>query len=320
MADVQPSQPSKQAPEQALRLLPNLLMPGVNKCGTSSLAWYLGQHPEICLGDRKEINYFLPMRYDQPLRESLEDYGRHFSAYAGETYRLDASPGYCYGGARIADAVRRTLPEPRIVMILRNPVDRFWSSYRSKRDRAKIDPATEFRTFFEACRTLDASGQDHLRQYHHYRALSIGRYADVLEPWFDAFGQRVTIVFFEHLVTEPQRAVADVCVALGLDGTIAKDFNYAVRNVTVNPRSRAVSAFVRRVNLRVDRHFRAYPRTKQVLRVAYKAVNGSNRREVLSPEDRAAVEEFYAPANKRLFEQLTSRGYVHFPAWLAKAV
>jgi hypothetical protein len=42
--------------------LPNLIIAGAQKAGTSSLFWYLAQHPQICASDRKELRYFTPRR------------------------------------------------------------------------------------------------------------------------------------------------------------------------------------------------------------------------------------------------------------------
>jgi hypothetical protein len=298
--------------------LPNLLIAGVSKSGTSSLAWYLGQHPDICLGDRKEINYFRSLRYDQPLG-SLEEYARHFSTCGDERFRLDASPSYFFATPQVIGAVEKVLPEPRALIILRDPVDRFWSSYRSMKDRRKLDPSVEFRQWFETCREVHASGRDRLREHHHHRSLGIGRYAEFTEDWLEAFGDRLRILFFEQMVAEPAKVVADVCERLGLDSTPVQAFDYTVRNVTIHPRSRALSALTRRINLRVDRYFRAYPEAKDLVRRAYKAVNASSQREVLAPADRAAVQEFYEPANRELFHQLTRYGYTDLPTWVTGA-
>jgi hypothetical protein len=302
-----------------LRLLPNLLIAGVAKAGTSSLAWYLTQHPDICPGDRKEINYFSPLVFGLPPRESIEDYARHFSAWAGQTYRLDASPRYFYGGPKLVEAVRSTLPDPKTMIILRDPVDRFWSSYRSKKDRDRLDEGVTFAEFFEACRSRYAEGVDVQKANHRYRSLRIGAYAENLRDWIDGFGSELKIVFFEHLAADPHAVVVDVCEAIGLDPAPAADFDYAVRNVTIPPRSRKLSAVTRRINLRVDRHFRERPELKARLRSAYKTVNGRRQKERMTTEDRALVEAFYAGPNRELQELLSGLGYTDFPAWLAKA-
>lgn len=302
-----------------LDLLPNLVIPGVPKAGTSSLFWYLSQHPDICAADRKEVNHFRSLRYGQEPPGPLEDYARHFGHCGGRTYRMDASPAYVYGGRRVVEALHEHLPDPRIVFILREPVGRLWSSYVSLKERGKLRSSVGFRTYFEESRRLYDSGRDHLPEHKQSRGLAIGRYIDVLCDWFEVFDDRVNVVFFEHLAGDPRGVVARLCGWLGLDDSLAEGFDYSLRNKTVQPRSRAVAKLVRAINLRVDRGTRLPPRAKAALRSAYGVLNATKRHEELSLRDRATTEEFYAPANRALRKELAQRGYGDLPEWVTSA-
>jgi len=298
-------------------LLPNLLIPGVAKSGTSSLAWYLSQHPDVCPGDRKEIDYFTPLRNGLPPLGSLEDYGRHFSHYAGQAYRLDASVHYFDGGRSVVDAIHGHLGEPRSIIALRNPVERLWSCYRHKLELGKLDPTVTFRSFFETCRALSSSGEDRLYQWRKYRDLAVGNYIDTLRHWFEVFDDGVQIVFLEHFSQDPHLALRKLCAWLEIDSSPVDDFDFPVRNKTIAPRSLALNELAEAVNLRVDRHFHRFPKAKSWLRSAYAAVNAKGEHEGLSPQDRAMVGEYYEPANRALLKELVRRGYRDVPRWMS---
>lgn len=302
-------------------LMPNLLIAGVTKAGTSSLFWYLIQHPEICAPvDRKEIDYFTPMRYGKPTRGTRDDYGRYFAHQTGQAYRLDASPHYFDGGSSLVNAVHEHLPQARILVILRDPVSRLWSTFRSRKEGGTLAPSVTFREYFEKCLDVRRSGRERLQEFNKYRSVSHGCYNEFLGAWFDAFGDGVRVLFFEHLVRDPEAVVGSTCAWLGIDATSVASFDYAARNKTVDPRSVRLSKFAHVVNFRIDPFLRRLPAVKEAARWAYAAVNGRKQGEELSERDREMAQEFYAPANDALHSELVRRGYTDFPKWLASSM
>lgn len=304
-----------------LQRLPNLLIPGVGKSGTSSLFWYLGQHPDICAADKKEVNYFKTLRFSDtppPARLPIEQYTSHFAHCDGQRYRLDASQLYFDGGPRVLAAVREHFGDPKILPILRDPVDRLFSSYLSSKNHGTLDPSTGFAAFFDECRRLRRSGQDLRREFGRYRALRTSDYVVHARAWFGAFGD-VRIVFFEHMVDDPHTFLVEICEWLGIDTAPIDDVDLAHRNKTVQHRSRALFRVANAVNLRLDRGLRIGPRTKQALRSAYWALNAADRTERLQPADRARVEDYFAASNAALRDELLQRGYRRLPPWLQAA-
>ncbi len=87
--------------------LPNLLIAGVPKGGTSSLFRYLAQHPDICPASVKEIAFFNPLRREGGTLPSLDTYRKHFAHCEGEEYAMEATPSYCYGAKRMIEAISR---------------------------------------------------------------------------------------------------------------------------------------------------------------------------------------------------------------------
>src|SRR5205809_803028 len=93
--------------QTSLGRLANLVVIGVSKAGTTSLFESLGTHPDIGLSDHKELRYFTPLRYGQPLAP-LASYSEHFRDCVEERYAVEATPGYFYGGRPLARTLRET--------------------------------------------------------------------------------------------------------------------------------------------------------------------------------------------------------------------
>lgn len=102
--------------------LPDFFIIGVPKCGTTSLALWLSEHPKIFMCDPKEPNYYSPDLVAQPFVENRTDYERLFHPAGPEQRIGEASTGYL----RSRVAVPRILsdrPDARLIVCLRNPVD-----------------------------------------------------------------------------------------------------------------------------------------------------------------------------------------------------
>ena len=133
----------------------NLLVAGVPKAGTGSMWAYLTRHPDICGADEKEVGYF---NYYNPRRHTgepppVESYARHFAHCGDQRYALDATPTYSYGGRPVIEAVQSILDRPKIIITLRNPVDRLFSAYTFQRTLGNITGLRE---------ALDEVGTDEL--------------------------------------------------------------------------------------------------------------------------------------------------------------
>ena len=136
--------------------LPDFFLVGAPRAGTTSLADYLGQHPEVFMSPVKEPGYFARELIRMPGvkqqirddRESLRSYldgpmsQRHHERFvcdwdcyvrlfknAGDAAAAgEASPSYL-ASKRAPGAIARRIPDARIVMILRDPIDRMFSNY-----------------------------------------------------------------------------------------------------------------------------------------------------------------------------------------------
>src|SRR6476620_1237476 len=108
---------------------PNLFILGAPKCGTTSMAYYLSQHPEIFVSPYKEPHYFnldSEYRFTFSEKQYLENFK---NATSFHKYLVDASVWYLYSKVAV-DEILKYNPESKFIVMLRNPVDMFYSLHQ----------------------------------------------------------------------------------------------------------------------------------------------------------------------------------------------
>lgn len=200
------------------RVLPSVLLIGAQKCGTSSLHHYLVQHPDVGASRNKEMHYF-DLRADRPLRE----YRACFPVRGQFRHIIESSPYYLFHPA-VPQRVRATLPNARLIVLLRDPVQRAYSQYQQSRARGFED--LEFRAAIEQedarlareCERLLA--EPGARPYAHQRLAYVRRslYGVQLKRWYEQFPfDQVLVVQSEDLFSDPSGTVQRVQNWLGLE-------------------------------------------------------------------------------------------------------
>jgi hypothetical protein len=297
--------------------LPNLLVVGVPKAGTGSLFAYLTQHPEICGADEKEVgyfNYFNPRRHTGPT-PGLEVYRQHFAHVNGERYAMEATPTYSYGGQPVIDAIKENLPGVKVVISLRDPVQRLWSAYTFQRELGNIPHLRSFGDYLAACEQRSRDGSD-LVPHDHHHGLYIGYYADYVPLWLDAFGGDIRVVFADDLAADPAAVVRTLLGWLDLDpGTVAA-LDLARRNRTHHPRSTRAARVAYQVKRAGDRLGLLPSGVRSPLRRLYLRANEGRLPESMMPEDRAHATELYRESTQQTARALQSHGYGQLPGWL----
>ena len=300
--------------EKSITLLPNLVIAGVPKCGTTSLFSMLGQHPQILASDVKELDYFMPLADGKPL-PPLDTYTAHFRQWAGERYRMEASPRYAWLGPEAVASVAATLPTPRILISLRDPVTRFWSAYGYLRSRGRLARDMSADAYLEACERSHNDSSSPVRGF----ALTVGMYAEYLPDWFNSFGDDLQVLFAEDLALDPRGSVASLWSWLQLDPSLATTIDTGSRNATMQARSHLLAQAAERFRPVTRQVFGSRPQLRTSLRRLYDSINGTARRDQLAPQTADRLRELYEPSNRRLAALLAARGYKQLPDWLTRA-
>jgi hypothetical protein len=207
-------------------MLPNFIVIGAAKAGTTALHWYLAEHPAVFMTRVKDPSYFAygldaqgqllwgdPEVHRFPVK-SLEEYERLF-ADTGDAVAVGEASTMYLECPQAAVRIRAQVPGVRIICSLRHPVDRAYSDYQMYlRSRGRrLTPARDL-TATAAWARPDS------------RWMRIGRYHDQLSRYFDAFPRsQVHVFLFDDLTRNPLRVVQDVYRFLEVDPTFAPDFD-----------------------------------------------------------------------------------------------
>jgi sulfotransferase family protein len=219
-------------------MLPNFIVIGAAKAGTTALYWYLAEHPQVFMSPIKETNYFAygldpkgqllygdPDVHRYPVK-SLSEYQKLFEDVGTAKAIGEASPIYLEC-PQAAGRIHQLVPTARLICGLRHPVDRAYSDYQMylRRRGRRLDPARDL-----TVGSTWASPSSHWMQ--------IGRYHGSLKRYFDAFARHQILVFlFEDLQQNPLGVVQDIYRFLKIDADFVPDFN-APHNVGGMPESR----------------------------------------------------------------------------------
>ena len=204
--------------------LPNFIVVGTAKGGTTALYWYLAEHPEIFMSPVKETNFFAwnvdpegrllygdPDVHRFPVK-TLEEYEALFADAGAALAVGEASPLYLES-PQAPGRIRSLLPEARIVATLRHPVDRAYSDYQMylRRRGRVLDPARDLSA------TAPWARPDS-------RWMQVSRYHDQLARYYQAFPrERIHVLLFDDIRKGAVEATRGVYRFLGVDAGFAPD-------------------------------------------------------------------------------------------------
>jgi hypothetical protein len=270
-------------------VLPNLVVVGGLKCGTTSLHHYLNLHPEVEMSRPKELNFFVA-ELNWPLGPDW--YASHFSGRAPA--RGESSPHYTnrprFEG--VAERMRSVLTDARLVYMVRDPIDRMLSHYLHNVGGGYDD------------RALADAFADPESAY-----VSRSRYFFQLEPYLDEFGpERIEIVGREELKRDRPATMRRVFAFLSVDpGFSSEQFEREWETGTAKGqgRFRVMDRAVRLPGLRaVDRNFDRLPEPLRWLveRVVHDPGGGAAPKPKVPPPLRQRLADLFRDDVDRLEE------------------
>ncbi|MBI3910658.1 MAG: sulfotransferase domain-containing protein [Armatimonadetes bacterium] len=209
------------------RLLPDFIIIGGQRCGTTSLYRYLIRHPGVVPALKKEVHFF-----DNNFGKGIHWYRAHFPwalqrAYARQALHRDmitgeASPYYIFHPLA-PHRIAATIPHVRLIALLRNPIDRAYSHYQKEvwkgRESLSFEEAIEQepkRLRGEREKIIE-NGDYQSIIYRRFSYLSRGVYADQIEAWQDLFPrEQILMLKSEDLYRDPSATLHRVLAFLRL--------------------------------------------------------------------------------------------------------
>ena len=207
-------------------MLPNFIIAGTTRSGTTSLYHYLMQHPEIDFPKLKEPRYFSSLNLELPqngpgdfsvdkkLILSFEEYKQLYSNIKN-TYVGDASSEYLYHYDISAANIKEKLGDIPIIIILRNPVERAFSAYNNL-----VRDCREDQTFENALDLEDERIQNNWDMMWHYK--NVGLYYEQVKTYTQIFS-RVKILIFEDFVQDANSKMKELFDFLGIKSDVKID-------------------------------------------------------------------------------------------------
>ncbi len=228
--------------------LPNFLIVGAPKSGTTSLYRYLQQHPEVFMSQHKEPRFLASSFYrnndpKDPLHKFLiertiftfKDYVQLFEGVEREKAIGEATPSYLYLYETVIPQIKKFLKSVKIIAILRDPVDRAFSAYTHLlKNRSEVLP-------FERCLELEEERKaTNWATMNFYKG--VGLYYNQVKAFMENFDE-VKVVLYDDLAQDALNLMRDLYEFLEVDPSFGPDVSTAY-SVTGVPRNRSFYKFL----------------------------------------------------------------------------
>jgi len=221
--------------------LPTFLVVGAAKAGTTSLHYFMEQHPEICVPPCKETYFFnqksMAGTWPEVPSYNEEEYRELFRTSTTEQTRAwgEVTTSNLYYHEEAVPKIRKLLGDPQIVILIRNPIDRAYSNwtYTSANYGEPL-------SFEEAIKEEQNRIEQKVMFMTHY--VSVGFYFEAVKNYLSAFS-RHKVYLLEDLKGKAPEMMSDVCEFIGVDGSVKPDFE-TIYNLSGIPRSRLLHKFV----------------------------------------------------------------------------
>lgn len=274
---------------------PNFFIVGAPKCGTTSMAEYLGRHPDVFV-IRGEPHFFgSDIDYNTP-RIPAARYAALWRAAGNATRIGDRSTWYLYS-ERAAAEIHEFNPQARIIAMLRHPAEMIHSLHAHHVQRDRRDDIDDLEA------ALDAEAERRAGQRIPAKARfaaslfysAVPCYSTQLERYFERFGRdRVQVIVFDDFAADPARVYREALEFLGVDPDFAPDFEVH------NAASPARDSWLRRLWKTGNWRYRV---RAMLPRAAYQAL----RRKRRGTQARAAARQPRAPLDPAVRARLVDR-------------
>jgi hypothetical protein len=269
-----------------IKKLPDFIIGGAQKCGTTSLHFYLAQHKDIFMPMKKQETHFFD--HDQNYHKGVEWYERCFKDHKNERVIGQTSPLYLYM-ENVPDRIYRLLPKVKLMFILRNPVDRAYSHYwhEKKKGREKV-------TFEEA---IEIEGERINKDFwhnQHFSYLSRGKYVEQIERYLEFFSpSQLLFIMFDEFKKDPldtvKRCFNFLRVSPSQEIDVSEKYNQTIIGNYI---------FLRRFI--INRFTLKKPLKDFFVKLDHKQINKRVGYPEMNIETRKTLEKYFRPYNQKL--------------------
>jgi hypothetical protein len=231
-------------------IMPNFLIIGAAKSGTTSLYYWLKQHPQIYMAPVKETNFFAfegekldfpeiarARAYLANCKTTIEAYREQFQGVSNEIAIGEASPIYLYH-PQAPERIQHYVPNAKLIAILRNPIERAYSNFLHCL-REDLEYTTDFNQALQA-----EEGRIRNNWWWGFHYVNIGFYYVQLKRYFDRFdANQIKVYLYDDLKSDPLSLIQDILQFLDVDATFVPDISMQY-NKTGIPKNKFLHQFL----------------------------------------------------------------------------
>ena len=220
----------------------NLFLVGAAKCGTTSFHSYLDQHPNICMSKVKEVNYFTHKEIKEDRlyyrgNTLISDSKAYENQFDSKDYKYlgESSVSYLFY-PNTAQKLFEYNPDAKILIFLRNPIDRAFSHYLMDYNAGYIN------SDFESIVNKSCTKQEY------QQVIQLGLYYNQVKRYIDLFGKNVSIHIFEEWIGKEYQELRAIEEFLGVPNF--NKYNFEKENSYFEPKNKYLKFFNRSVLLK----------------------------------------------------------------------
>jgi hypothetical protein len=284
-----------------------ILVVGVHKAATTSFYEYLTNQEEIFTPSIKELHFFTPLVYNSNVELNINKYLKYFENTT-KKHILDVSPSYFYGGNVIIDEIRKYTDRVKIVLILRDPTERFISFYKQGIKTGRIKNKMSLSAYFEQCKIEHSKYLENKIHYDTFtnRGLREGCYSLYINEWLTNFKENLHVIFFEDLVKDGKEEMDIFAESANLKLNL-NQVSFEAVNVSRKPRSQFLGKIKSKLFRQNESFLRKNKKLKNFLKKMYNSINTTDYKKEAYIEEKLKISEFYEQYNKKLVNILTNK-------------
>lgn len=277
----------------------DVMIIGAQKAGTTSLLRYLGEHPNCVSHQQKEFSYFTdPLEYKEGIKFSFSKFFPQFNN--NKNLKIICKNASLYADEKALLRLKKNNPQCKLILILRNPVERTYSSYLMEKNYGSVNFE------FSELPQLITKHKDNDESWGFNFFLNYGLYANYLKIIYNHFPkEQVHILLYRDIKNDALKACKDIFRFIGVPENFAPNVSIK-HNVTKKTRSSSYASLTKRLlqnesSLKKILKFFIPAHKTYVYGELLRNVNITEERyEPMNKEVRNYLVEFFRPYNKEL--------------------
>ena len=291
--------------------IPNVIIGGAPKSGTSSLYNWLVAHRDVCASTIKETFYlmdkdnpFINPEYNYHLY-GLEGYERYFKHCSENCQiRIEATTHYLYQQTAL-DVLGGITPLPKVIFLLRKPSQKLYSDYQfTSNNLAVLDKNISFTQLINLIQNEPITV---LEKYSNPRTAKNLKnlinhccYLNYLQKWREKFGDNLLVFLFEELTINPRGFVQMVAKKLAINPDFYDNYDFAPSNQSFTIKNQILHRNARKIAKKLPKNL-----LKKLLINTYLQVFTKEKEKIAADDLKtiAELDQYFAPLNQQLAEE-----------------